>query len=63
LAIWDKNNHGFCVIPFHASSGYIIPQSRQMPVSADKFFMTYFSANLFEEIAVETNRHRKNCTI
>jgi hypothetical protein len=28
-----------------------------MPVSPDEFFMLYFNANLFEEIAAETNSY------
>jgi hypothetical protein len=54
-ALWDKKNQDFYMIPFHASAGYKPPRSRQMPVSSDKFFMLYFNANLFEEIAAETN--------
>jgi hypothetical protein len=37
-----------------------------MPVSPEEFFMLYFSANLFEEIAAENNRYickKKLCSM
>jgi hypothetical protein len=63
-AHWDENNHEFYMIPFCASSGYKPPRSRQKPVSPDTFSMLYFDANLFEEIAAETNRntYKTTCT-
>jgi hypothetical protein len=32
MALWDKNDHDFYTIPFHASSDYKPPQNRKMSV-------------------------------
>jgi hypothetical protein len=56
-AVWDKNDHDFCKIPFHASSGYKPPRNGQMPVSPCEFFQLFFSATLFDKTAAETNRN------
>jgi hypothetical protein len=56
-ALWDKNDHDFCKTSFHASSGYKLPQNRQMPVSPKEYSLVIFSAPLFKEITAETNRH------
>jgi hypothetical protein len=44
-ALWDKNDHDFCKIPFRASSGYKPPRNGQMPVSPCDFF-GYFLVQL-----------------
>jgi hypothetical protein len=37
-ALWDKNDHDFCKIPFCALSGYKLPQNGQVPASTNQFF-------------------------
>jgi hypothetical protein len=56
-AVWDKNDHDFCKIPFRASLGYKPPRNGQMPVSPCEFFRLFFSATLFDEIAAEPDRY------
>jgi hypothetical protein len=56
-ALWDENNHDLCMIPFRVSSGYKPSRSRQMPVPTDEFFVLYFGASIFEEIADENSRY------
>jgi hypothetical protein len=56
-AFQDENDHNFYMILFRASSGYKPPQKRQIFVSLNKLLMLFFSANLFEETAAETNRY------
>jgi hypothetical protein len=40
-ALWDENNHEFCMIPFHTSSGYKPPQNGQMPIYTHEFYMLF----------------------
>jgi hypothetical protein len=48
-ALWAENNHEFCIISFHTSSGYKPPQNRQMPISTHEFYMLFFSATFLKK--------------
>jgi hypothetical protein len=40
-ALWNKNNHEFCMIPFQVSSGYKPSQNEPMPISTHEFYMLF----------------------
>jgi hypothetical protein len=47
------------MIPFRATSGYKPHRNGKMPFSLHEFLCLFVVANLFEEIAAETNRYIK----
>ncbi|KAJ4440826.1 hypothetical protein ANN_10672 [Periplaneta americana] len=62
---WGANDNDFHHIPFRGTAAYKPPQTGQKPDSPFLFFLLFFSQTLFQEIATETNRHKrsleKNC--
>jgi hypothetical protein len=43
-ALWEENDHDFCMKPFCASSRYKPHQNRQMVLSPQELFTQFFSA-------------------